>query len=100
MTLHSKPDPNIRVSAASSEDRLYRHISLGPLDWQLGQLPLTTFVGANRYDTDDEHVLHLWTSDGQSFDIRWLRDPSQTSTGVDDLPDEKQMPGSAQQVES
>jgi hypothetical protein len=29
------------------------------------------FVGANRYDTDDTCVLHLWTADGESFDVTW-----------------------------
>lgn len=35
-------------------------------------LPLAVFEGANRYDTDDEHVLHLWAG-GQSWDIRLPR---------------------------
>jgi hypothetical protein len=32
-------------------------------------LPVGVYEGANRYDTDDEHVLHLW-KDGQSWDVR------------------------------
>lgn len=35
----------------------------------LESLPTAVYEGANRYDTDDEHVLHLWR-DGQSWDIR------------------------------
>ena len=35
----------------------------------LEDLPSGTYLGANRYDTDDEHVLHLWR-DGQSWDLR------------------------------
>jgi len=27
-------------------------------------------MGWNRYDTDDEHVLHLWDGHGVSYDIR------------------------------
>lgn len=63
------PEPPTRHSAAD----------------QVQALPQTVFVGANRYDTDNEHVLHLWTADGQSFDVRFrkregslrLKDPSQ-----------------------
>jgi len=36
---------------------------------ELASLPNGVFEGANRYDTDTEHVLHLWR-DGQSWDIR------------------------------
>lgn len=31
-------------------------------------LPLGLFDGANRYDTDTHHVLHLWAN-GVSFDL-------------------------------
>ena len=37
-------------------------------DWR--DLPLIVFVGANRYRTDDEDVLHVWVRDGRSFDVR------------------------------
>ncbi|HET6916874.1 MAG TPA: hypothetical protein VFH56_12360 [Acidimicrobiales bacterium] len=40
----------------------------------LATLPQGMFAGANRYDTDDECVLHLWTDDGRSFDVRWPRE--------------------------
>lgn len=39
----------------------------------LDALPLMLFAGANRYATDDTHVLHLWTQDGRSFDVMWPR---------------------------
>lgn len=29
---------------------------------------------ANRYDTDDRHVLHLWDDEGRGFDIRRRKD--------------------------
>jgi len=32
-------------------------------------LPQGVYIGANRYDTDDAHVLHLWNDKGESFDI-------------------------------
>lgn len=38
---------------------------------QLEALPQTVFAGANRYDSEDGAWLHLWTADGQSFDIVW-----------------------------
>lgn len=37
----------------------------------LDALPLGLYVGANRYDNDNTHVLHLWTADGHSFDVMW-----------------------------
>lgn len=37
----------------------------------LDSLPQGLFIGANRYDTDVDSRLHLWTADGQSFDIVW-----------------------------
>jgi len=39
---------------------------------QLRNLPQVTYEGANRYDTDSDHVLHLWAG-GKSWDIRWPR---------------------------
>jgi len=36
---------------------------------QLLAIPQGNYNGFNRYDTDDQLVLHVW-SDGQSFDIR------------------------------
>lgn len=38
----------------------------------LDSIPPGVYEGANRYDTDDEHVLHLWR-DGQSWDVRLAR---------------------------
>lgn len=37
-------------------------------------LPHGVYEGANRYDTDDEHVLHLWRG-GRSWDLRVPRSP-------------------------
>ena len=39
------------------------------LKQQLLNLPQRVYIGANRYDTDATHVLHLWDVDGKSFDI-------------------------------
>jgi hypothetical protein len=36
---------------------------------QMKNLPQGNFYNADRYDTADEHVLHLW-KDGESYDIR------------------------------
>lgn len=41
---------------------------------QVAGLPQTVFTGANRYDTDNEHVLHLWTASGESYDVRWPKE--------------------------
>jgi hypothetical protein len=38
-----------------------------------GPIPLGLYAGANRYDTDNEHVLSVWTDDGQTYDLRWPR---------------------------
>ena len=40
-----------------------------PVREVLLSVPLGAHDGWNRYDTDDEHVLHLW-ADSESFDIR------------------------------
>lgn len=40
------------------------------VDQQVRDLPQGVFEGANRYDTDDMHVLHLWGG-GQSWDVMW-----------------------------
>lgn len=38
---------------------------------QLAKIPQGAEYQANRYDTDDEQVLHLWnTLTGKSYDIR------------------------------
>jgi hypothetical protein len=38
---------------------------------QLAKIPQGTEYQANRYDTEDEHVLHLWnTKEGRSYDLR------------------------------
>lgn len=37
---------------------------------QMEAIPQKTFYRTDRYDTDDEYVLHLWDDNGNSFDIR------------------------------
>ena len=37
------------------------------------QIPLSTELSANRYDTDDEVVLHVWTKTGESWDIKFRK---------------------------
>jgi len=37
---------------------------------QLVKVPTGAEYHANRYDTDDEHVLHLCDEKGRSFDLR------------------------------
>jgi len=38
---------------------------------QLAKVPQGADYQANRYDTEDEHVLHLWnTKEGHSYDLR------------------------------
>ena len=36
-------------------------------------IPQKNFYHADRYDTDDKHVLHLWTDDENFFDIQVLK---------------------------
>lgn len=59
-----------RITRQTSRDRgvLAR---LRSVETQVRELPMGLFVGANRYDTDDTHVLHLWTGAGESYDVRW-----------------------------
>jgi hypothetical protein len=45
------------------------------------RLPLGMYVGANRYDTDNECVLSLWTAEGVTHDIRWPGPSTGTSAG-------------------
>ena len=41
------------------------------LEQQLKNIPMGNFYNADRYDTDNEMVLHLWDKkDENSFDIR------------------------------
>lgn len=44
--------------------------SIMKLKDQLLKIPQSTEYRANRYDTDDEYVLHLWNDKGNSYDIR------------------------------
>lgn len=37
---------------------------------QLAKVPIGAEYNANRYDTDDEHVLHLYDEKGQCYDLR------------------------------
>ena len=39
------------------------------IETQMKAIPMNIYK-ANRYDTDDEVVVHLWDADGNSFDIR------------------------------
>jgi hypothetical protein len=55
-------------------EQLEKRIYYALLRRALGNLPLGLYVGANRYDTDEHHVLHLWTEDGRSFDVTWSWD--------------------------
>lgn len=43
---------------------------MSSLKEQLAKIPQGAEYLANRYDTDDEHVLHLWDGKGHSFDLR------------------------------
>lgn len=44
------------------------------LKQQIIKIPMSSEYHANRYDTDDEYVLHFWTSNGQNYDIRIKKD--------------------------
>lgn len=46
-------------------------VLVNPANEPLNDIPLGLYIGANRYDTDVDSRLHLWTADGQSFDIIW-----------------------------
>jgi len=37
---------------------------------QLQRVPPGAEYHANRYDTEDEHVIHLWDEKGRSYDLR------------------------------
>lgn len=41
---------------------------------QVAALPSRIYLGANRYTTDNLHVLHLWDATGASYDVSWPRD--------------------------
>jgi hypothetical protein len=47
---------------------------------QLPTVPIGLYSGANRYDTDDEHVLTLWV-DGVTYDLRAPKDPDPACAG-------------------
>lgn len=57
------------------DQRLLDRLADDPPPTGLTDLPMGLYVGANRYDTDDQHVLHLWSQDGRSFDVTWPKDP-------------------------
>lgn len=38
------------------------------------QIPIQKYLRANRYDTDEEHVLYLWNDAGKSFYFRCPRE--------------------------
>lgn len=46
-----------------------------PIEQQISRLPMRTDYQANRYDTDNETILHLWDSDGHSYDVRFTKQP-------------------------
>ncbi len=37
------------------------------------QIPIGNFYHADRYDTDTEHIIHLWDEKGNSYDFRCPR---------------------------
>lgn len=51
-------------------------------------VPRQVGIGWNRYDTDDEHVLHLWTDQGESFDIRVPSEPKAEIVRCDHHPED------------
>ncbi len=71
----NKDDP-IRLGGRRHYRRGQPHVWFqdGTLREAFESLPHGVYEGANRYDTDDEYVLHLWR-DGQSWDIRLTRQP-------------------------
>lgn len=72
-----------RITRRAREDApLMERMAAGPptvLQASLDTLPLGLFVGANRYDTDDCHVLHLWTAAGVSYDVIWPKADAPTT---------------------
>ena len=72
-SVHSGNEDPIRLGGTSLPADVGRLLRDGSLlvEMLLG-LPAGVYEGANRYDTDDEHVLHLWRG-GQSWDIRLPR---------------------------
>ncbi len=38
---------------------------------QIKAIPQNNALHANRYDTDDTHVLHVWDDAGNSYDITY-----------------------------
>lgn len=61
-----------------------------PSSDSISGIPLGQYAGANRYDTDTEHVLSLW-ADGKTFDVRVPLDAasSPASAPAWDLPDDE-----------
>lgn len=41
---------------------------------EIVQIPIKNNLHADRYDTDTEHVIHLWDDEGNSFDFRCPRE--------------------------
>lgn len=66
---HFEDDPAVRLFMTEPYKRRGPRFQDRALREALLALPITVFEGANRYDTDDEHVLHLWGG-GESWDIR------------------------------
>lgn len=46
---------------------------MSKLKKQILSIPIGTEYSANRYDTDNEHKLHLWDNKGNSFDISFKK---------------------------
>lgn len=67
------PDRIARIAERVDTALADRRRMLASVMEQLVALPLGQYDGANRYDTDDEHVLTLWANDGTTHDIRWPR---------------------------
>jgi hypothetical protein len=55
------------IMNVSERKRLFQPAA--PVEIQISWIPKDTGFSASRYDTDDEHVIHLWKN-GVSYDIR------------------------------
>lgn len=47
----------------------FTDVKINSIIEQMKKIPQKNFFHADRYDTDDEYVLHLW-DEGNSYDIR------------------------------
>lgn len=58
---------NIEIEMKLKDETIHMHNTSDPVG-QVQSLPKGMYQ-ANRYDTDNESVLHLWNDKGESFDI-------------------------------